>query len=81
MNMIDEIRRSTGTEIYAVFGGTHLMEADDERIQRSIDGLRAAGAKFIGMCHCAGLHAEEMAMNELGDIASGLSVGDTAIIC
>lgn len=80
MNMIDEIRCSSGEEIYAVFGGTHLVEADDKRISSSLEGLRRAGAQVIGMCHCSGLHAEEMARSELGGLASGLSVGDTAII-
>ena len=80
MNMVDEIRRSSDEDIYALFGGTHLVEADDKRIESSLSGLTGAGAKVIGMCHCSGLHAEEMAKNELGSIASGLSVGDTAII-
>ena len=80
MNMIDSIRARAGEDIYALFGGTHLVEADDARIRSSICGLRSDGVGIIGMCHCSGLHAEEMAREELGASASGLSVGDTAVI-
>ena len=76
----DSIRARAGEDIYALFGGTHLVEADDARIQSSICGLRSDGVGIIGMCHCSGLHAEEMAREALGASASGLSVGDTAVI-
>ena len=70
----------SGEKIHAVFGGTHLVEAGDERITGSVNSLRSDGVDVIGMCHCSGLHAEEMARDMLGSSASGLSVGDCVII-
>ena len=80
VNMIDSIHERSGEKIHAVFGGTHLVEAGDERITGSVNSLRSDGVDVIGMCHCSGLHAEEMARDMLGSSASGLSVGDCVII-
>lgn len=80
MNMIDEIQKRTGERIYAVIGGTHLTEADEERTRRSIQALDSTGAEIIGLCHCSGLNAEEMAREVLGGRASSIVPGDTIVI-
>ena len=80
MNMIDAIQKRTKERIYAVIGGTHLTEADEERTRRSIQALDSTGAEIIGLCHCSGLNAEEMAREVLGGRASSIVPGDTIVI-
>ena len=80
LNMVDAVKERSGKNIYALFGGTHLAEADEKRIHSSLDGLRHYGLDIIGMCHCSGQKAEEIAANELGEAAACLSVGDSVVI-
>jgi len=43
--------------IVAVFGGSHLVNADDARIDRTIEVLRELDLKAVGLCHCTGAYA------------------------
>ena len=43
---------------YAVIGGLHLIDADEERIKKTIDGLKKLGVKEVYVGHCTGLRAE-----------------------
>ena len=43
--------------IYAVIGGTHLVRASDERIDRTIADLGEMGIQKLGVSHCTGFHA------------------------
>jgi 7,8-dihydropterin-6-yl-methyl-4-(beta-D-ribofuranosyl)aminobenzene 5'-phosphate synthase len=48
-------RRLTGLErVYLVLGGTHLLYADARLVERTIAGLREAGAEWLGVSHCTG---------------------------
>ena len=80
MNIIDEIHRSSGEDIHAVFGGTHLTEADDDRICTTLRFFRENRIHIAGLCHCTGQRAAEIAKEELGAAAAGISVGDMVII-
>lgn len=80
MNMLDTIRDPSRDRIYAVIGGTHLIEADEERIRNCITVFKAMGIGVMGLCHCSGEAAEAMAREVLGDAFFDLSVGDTIII-
>ena len=54
LNIIDSIKEFTGEKICGVIGGTHLVEGDDERINKSADYLERMGLKSIGLSHCTG---------------------------
>ena len=41
-------------QVYAVIGGFHLMEADEERIEWTIQAFREINPEFVGACHCTG---------------------------
>lgn len=54
LNIIDTIEGKLKKNIYAVLGGTHLVEADEERINKTIEVLKKKNIKLIGVSHCTG---------------------------
>ena len=59
LNMAAKVHEALGRPIYALFGGTHLVEADGARIDATIKELRAMGLSVLGLSHCSGKAAEE----------------------
>ncbi|HOV63664.1 MAG TPA: MBL fold metallo-hydrolase, partial [Spirochaetia bacterium] len=62
MNMLETVASVFGKAPYAVFGGSHLLEADEERLElttRFLEKLDAAsgGAFIAGLGHCTGKRA------------------------
>jgi 7,8-dihydropterin-6-yl-methyl-4-(beta-D-ribofuranosyl)aminobenzene 5'-phosphate synthase len=51
-------------KVYAVIGGFHLIEADNERIVTTIKALKKLGVKKIYTGHCTGFKAENMFIEE-----------------
>ena len=56
-NMMDAARNLLGKPIYAVLGGTHLVEANDGSLDISMDYLNKGEMKVIGVSHCTGQKA------------------------
>ncbi|MCT4618760.1 MAG: MBL fold metallo-hydrolase [Marinisporobacter sp.] len=54
LNIIDTISKRTGKPIYGIIGGTHLIEADEERINKTIEKIKEKNIKMIGVSHCTG---------------------------
>ncbi|QXM06039.1 MBL fold metallo-hydrolase [Crassaminicella indica] len=54
LNIVDTIAKRTGKNIYGIIGGTHLVEADEERINKTIEKLKEKNIKMIGVSHCTG---------------------------
>jgi 7,8-dihydropterin-6-yl-methyl-4-(beta-D-ribofuranosyl)aminobenzene 5'-phosphate synthase len=68
VNTICHVRNISGTDrIRAIIGGLHLMNADDRRIERTIDALRSFFPGIIIPCHCTGDHASALLLNALGE--------------
>ncbi len=63
LNMINTISERTGEKVTGVIGGTHLVEADDERIKESIKYLNTLDIDILGLSHCTGEKAVKM-LNE-----------------
>ena len=58
VNTLRHAQKITGKEfVYAVIGGTHLLRASDERIERTIADLKEMGIQKLGVSHCTGFHA------------------------
>lgn len=54
-NILETVKaRFPGERLYAMFGGTHLVPPDSERIARTAAYLRESGMELIGACHCTG---------------------------
>lgn len=60
LNMINTISGKTGEKVIGVIGGTHLIEADDERIEESIKYLNTSDINILGLSHCTGEKAVKM---------------------
>jgi len=56
-NMLDATALRLGKPIYAVVGGTHLVEASPESLALTIDYLRRKAIRVIGVSHCTGAAA------------------------
>ena len=77
LNMLETIRQRFGRQIYAVFGGSHLVEADEERLAQTTTVLRDMGISLAGFNHCTGDTAQERLSQCGGDVTySRLNAGD-----
>lgn len=61
LNILTQVHCLLQKPIAAVFGGTHLMEADEARIDKTLAIMQALGLATVGLSHCSGSCAEEMA--------------------
>jgi 7,8-dihydropterin-6-yl-methyl-4-(beta-D-ribofuranosyl)aminobenzene 5'-phosphate synthase len=53
--------------IYGIIGGTHLVEADEQRLKNTIEFLKEKNIQILGMSHCTGEHATEEIRHEFRD--------------
>lgn len=75
-NILEYAKRVCNDDrIYGVIGGFHLFEAD-ERLERTIDYLKANNVKLLYPCHCVSLKAKvEMAKNlDINEVGVGLEI-------
>lgn len=54
LNILSTVEDRFHQPIIGVAGGTHLMEADEARIRKTLDVMKGFGMKFIGFNHCTG---------------------------
>lgn len=67
VNTILHAKTITGVDrVHAVVGGTHLLRADDARINQTAAALRELGVEKLGVSHCTGLPAAAMLAREFG---------------
>lgn len=64
-------------KIHAIIGGFHLKNADEERIQRTINDLAAFNPEVICPCHCTGNKAIAMFKDAFGTECLAVKTGDT----
>lgn len=76
LNMIETVRERLNRTVYAVFGGTHLVEADEERVSETVARLSAMGLKILGLSHCSGQKAESCIRGMQGVCSCHMGVGD-----
>jgi 7,8-dihydropterin-6-yl-methyl-4-(beta-D-ribofuranosyl)aminobenzene 5'-phosphate synthase len=58
VNTLRHAQSITGKEpVYAAIGGTHLLRASGERIEKTIADLKEMGIQKLGVSHCTGFHA------------------------
>jgi 7,8-dihydropterin-6-yl-methyl-4-(beta-D-ribofuranosyl)aminobenzene 5'-phosphate synthase len=58
INTVRQAQQVTGVEdIRAVVGGFHLIDADAEKLERTLKGLRELEAEVLAPLHCTGFHA------------------------
>lgn len=77
LNMISTISQRTNKNIYGVIGGTHLVEADTERIEYTIEEMKKMGVEFLALSHCSGKEAQAVVRECDSIISCTLTVGDS----
>ncbi|SCY76139.1 MBL fold metallo-hydrolase [Desulfoluna spongiiphila] len=54
VNILEKVKHVFDEPIHAVIGGTHLVEADPARIERTTDYLLEQKIPHVMICHCSG---------------------------
>lgn len=54
VNIVESVREKFSAPVSTVIGGLHLVNADDERIAKTLTALKNFGIKKILPCHCSG---------------------------
>ena len=54
VNMITSIEARTGKKICGLIGGTHLVDADEDRVRKTAEDFKKLGIGFVGVSHCTG---------------------------
>jgi len=68
INTICQAQKLTGRkEVYMVIGGSHLIEASEERLWMTISALRDTGVQKLALCHCTGMPATVTLAQEFGE--------------
>jgi 7,8-dihydropterin-6-yl-methyl-4-(beta-D-ribofuranosyl)aminobenzene 5'-phosphate synthase len=68
INTLHHARKLTGGKpIHAVLGGSHLVNASRERVQRTVADLKELDVQKMGLCHCTSLPAISTLSHEFGD--------------
>ena len=76
LNMARHVTAVLGKPIRAVLGGTHLVEADTQRVQRTVEELGRVGVTLLGLSHCSGETAETLVRQREDITACHLGPGD-----
>lgn len=80
LNMVEHVCGLLNRPVMGVFGGTHLVEAGETRIEATIDALQARGLKVLGLSHCSGQGAECAAGRREGLLGCHLAVGTSIFL-
>ena len=68
INTVKYSQKITGTsKVYAVFGGFHLIGSNENKIQTTIDELKALDPVVVAPCHCTGRTAIKKFSEEFKD--------------
>ncbi len=66
INTLNHIKAVSGTDkIHTLIGGLHLKNADDQRLQKTIDLLKQEKIENIITCHCTGDIAHQQLKEQL----------------
>jgi 7,8-dihydropterin-6-yl-methyl-4-(beta-D-ribofuranosyl)aminobenzene 5'-phosphate synthase len=77
INTIRHAQKIMKTEkVYAVIGGFHLSQVNNERIEATIRELTNLGPEIVCPCHCTGLNAARKLIEAFGDRCMPLRTGD-----
>jgi 7,8-dihydropterin-6-yl-methyl-4-(beta-D-ribofuranosyl)aminobenzene 5'-phosphate synthase len=68
INTLMQARKVTGKDtIYAAIGGTHLIHAKRERLEKTADAILEMGVQYLGVSHCTGFKAAAYLADKFGD--------------
>jgi 7,8-dihydropterin-6-yl-methyl-4-(beta-D-ribofuranosyl)aminobenzene 5'-phosphate synthase len=77
VNTLDYIASLLGaSRFHAVIGGTHLVSASEERLQRTAEALERYDLTIVAPCHCTGGRALSYLESRFADTFLSLAAGD-----
>lgn len=65
VNIVQTISKRMNIPIFAIIGGTHLIEADKERMEKTISSFQEMKIQLIAVSHCTGDRAIKYIKQEL----------------
>ncbi len=65
-NILQSVAERVQEPVYAVLGGTHLIEADEERLVKTMQTFRKCGVAKVAVSHCTGEKGIACAQAEFG---------------
>jgi 7,8-dihydropterin-6-yl-methyl-4-(beta-D-ribofuranosyl)aminobenzene 5'-phosphate synthase len=78
VNITKQAVRMTGTDrVHGIIGGFHLIEAPEERIEKTVQALRELGPDWLCAGHCTGFRAQVELYKTFKDRFSPLHTGMT----
>jgi len=80
INILKTIEERLHAKIYGIIGGTHLIEADENRIDLTLNEFRKMDLKFIGISHCTGTKALEKLEKDFSNIYFNNNTGNIITI-
>lgn len=81
INTLRHAQQITGVnEINTVIGGTHLIQAGEERILMTAASLLEMGVQRVGVSHCTGTKASVLLAQQLGDVFFSNNTGSSITI-
>jgi len=75
VNTLEYIRRVTDRTMHTVLGGTHLVGANEDRLDRTVQALRRLDVRRLGPAHCTGPAATARLWQSLHDRCFSCSGG------
>ena len=67
INTINHIKKLSGIDkIHTIIGGLHLTNADDKRLEKTVEQLSKENIKNLITCHCTGEKAHKLLSDKLG---------------
>jgi 7,8-dihydropterin-6-yl-methyl-4-(beta-D-ribofuranosyl)aminobenzene 5'-phosphate synthase len=79
-NILQAVSERVEEPIYAVLGGTHLMEADEERLEKTMEVFRKFGVQCVAVSHCTGEQGIALARETFGERFVLNNTGNTFVI-
>lgn len=67
INILKTIEKRSGKKICAVVGGTHLVDANEERLRKTIADLKKMNINCIAVSHCTGEENLEKIKESFGE--------------
>jgi 7,8-dihydropterin-6-yl-methyl-4-(beta-D-ribofuranosyl)aminobenzene 5'-phosphate synthase len=69
VNTVRQVQKLTrGEYIHTIIGGTHLMVASPERIEKTANELKGLGLQRLGVSHCTGFSASAALAKEFSEV-------------
>jgi len=64
VNILEHVKKTVNLPVAAVLGGTHLVEAEEERLAKTAEALKRHGVKTVAVSHCTGEEGMELLKKE-----------------